>query len=113
MLNNRTICHSLLGDALCSLAVIAAGCLLPWSMAQVPAGAPAEAVPDAAGSPAQPGVPAAAEKPEEPPPTAERDIDAAIKKIAKLKSVSAELVQEINMLNQKYHDQGTLSQRPQ
>ena len=54
----------------------------------------------------QPGAPAG-DQPEEPPTQAERDIDAAIKKVASLKSVTAELVQEINMLNQKYSIKGT------
>jgi len=59
------------------------------------------------------GLPAApADKPEAPPTEAERTIDAAIKKIAKLESVSAELVQEINMLNQKYSMRGRFLKAP-
>jgi outer membrane lipoprotein-sorting protein len=91
-----------------SLVVITAGCLVPASLAQPPAG-PA---PDAgAARPGQPGSPPG-EKPEEPPTPAERDIDAAIKKVASLKSVTAELVQEINTLNQKYSIKGSYRKGP-
>ena len=61
---------------------------------------------------AGPAGPPAAEKPEEPPTPAELDIDDAIKKVASLKSVSAELVQEINMLNQKYSIKGSYRKGP-
>jgi outer membrane lipoprotein-sorting protein len=64
--------------------------------------------------PAQAGAPGApaADKPDEPPTEAEKLIDAAIKKIAKLESVAADLVQEINMLNQKYTIKGRYLKAP-
>ncbi len=102
MLNNRTIRFRSWATR-SYLVVITFGCLLPWAMAQVPSGPAGGAGPVA---PAQPGSPAI-EKPEDPPTPAERDIDAAIKKVANLKSVSADLVQEINMLNQKYSIKGS------
>jgi outer membrane lipoprotein-sorting protein len=61
---------------------------------------PAGSVPAPAGSVPLPGTPAA-EKPEEPPTEAEALIDAAIKKLGMLKSVAADLVENIDMLNQK------------
>ena len=54
----------------------------------------------------------AAEKPEEPPTPAERDIDAAIKKVASLKSVTAELLQEVNTFRQKYSVKGSYRKGP-
>ena len=108
MLNNRII--SFRSWAMrSSLVIITAGCLLPWAMAQVPTGQP-EGV--GQGPPAQPGARAAEKPAEEPPTPAERDIDEAIKKVASLKSVSAELVQEVNMLNQKYSVKGTYRKGP-
>jgi outer membrane lipoprotein-sorting protein len=104
MLNNRIISFRFWAMRF-SLMIVTAGCLLPWSMAQGP---PAGAGP---AQPGQPGAPAG-EKPEEPPTPAERDIDAAIKKVASLKSVSAELVQEVNTLNQKYSIKGTYKKGP-
>ena len=105
MLNNRII--SLHARALpFLLVVLTVGWLPECSMAQGPMGGPGQA------PPAQPGSPAA-EKPEEPPTSAERDIDEAIKKVAGLKSVSAEMVQEVNMLNQKYSIKGTYRKGPE
>lgn len=82
-------------------------------MAQAPAapaaaGSPpqAKAVSPADG-PAKPG-----EKPEEAPTQAEIDIDVAIKKVAALNSVSAELVEEVNMLNQKFSIKGSYRKGP-
>jgi outer membrane lipoprotein-sorting protein len=69
-------------------------------------GVPGPAADAGRGPIAQPGAPVA-DKPEEPPTQAERDIDAAIKKVADLKSVAADLVQEVNLLNQKYSIKGT------
>ena len=54
----------------------------------------------------------AGEKPEEPPTQAEIDIDVAIKKIASLNSVAAELVEEVNMLNQKFSIKGSYRKGP-
>jgi outer membrane lipoprotein-sorting protein len=91
-----------------SLVVIIVGWLLPWSMAQDPA------VPAAGAGQApmvQPGAPVA-ETPEEPPTKAELDIDVAITKVANLKSVTAEVLQEINLLNQKYSIKGSYRKGP-
>jgi outer membrane lipoprotein-sorting protein len=107
MLNNRIIC--LRSWAMrSSVVIITAGCLLPWSLAQGPPG------PAGGPGPAPPGQPGAAtgEKPEEPPTPAERDIDAAIKKVAGLKSVTAELIQEVSTLNQKYSVKGSYRKGP-
>ncbi len=49
---------------------------------------------------------------EEPPTAAEIDIDVAIKKIARLKSVAAEMVEEVNMLNQKFSIKGSYRKGP-
>lgn len=107
MLNNRIVC--LRSWAMATLLLVFTfGWRAPCSMAQVPKGQPNVAGPAA---PAQPGAPAV-EKPEEPPTPAERDIDAAIKKVAGLKSVSADLVEEINMLNQKYSIKGSYRKGP-
>jgi outer membrane lipoprotein-sorting protein len=83
-------------------------------MAQVPAAPAGGANPPPAAQAAPPvGGPAAAgEKAEEPPTPAEIDIDVAIKKVAGLKSVSAELVQEVNMLNQKFSIKGSYRKGP-
>jgi hypothetical protein len=114
MLNNRIICRRSL--AICFfVAVIVAGCLVPRSRAQV---APEPAKGAGAAPPVQPpaapgGASAAAvDKPEEPPTPSEIDIDKAIKKIASLSSVAAELVEEINMLNQKFSIRGTYRKGP-
>jgi hypothetical protein len=64
--------------------------------------APAPAAP--AGKPAEP--------PQEPPTEAERLIDLAIKKIAGLKSVSADIVQNVVMLKQKFDIKGRYLKAP-
>ena len=64
--------------------------------------APAPAAP--AGKPAEP--------PQEPPTEAERLIDLAIKKIAGLKSVSADMVQNVDMLKQKFDIKGRYLKAP-
>jgi outer membrane lipoprotein-sorting protein len=72
----------------------------------------APATPKAAGAPALPdaagGVPInpPAEKADEPPTDAERIIDSAIKKIAALNTISATLLQSVDMLNQKFTIEG-------
>ncbi|HEV3167496.1 MAG TPA: hypothetical protein VGZ22_26040 [Isosphaeraceae bacterium] len=58
-------------------------------------------VPNAA--PAGPGAPAAAE---EPPTEAEKELDAAIKKVEALKSVSADILQKVEMLGQRFELKG-------
>jgi outer membrane lipoprotein-sorting protein len=116
MPNNRTISvsSSTIG---CALAVIAAACLSTRSPAQAPTNPsePPTSAPKAV--PAPPSAPpgpaaAAADKPEEPPTAPERVIDAAIKKIAKLESVAADLVQDVNILNQKYTIKGRYLKAP-
>ena len=67
--------------------------------------------PHRSNGPAGPVSPAA-EKPEEPPTPAEIDIDVAIKKLAKLKSVTAELIEQVNMLNQKFTVKGSYRKGP-
>ena len=118
MLNNRIICHSFARRCSVRSSRSVAGRLVSRrSLAQIrrTRRAPrAVAGRDAAG-PATTCAPAAAraaEKPEEPPTEAERVIDLAIKKIAKLESVAAELVQEVNMLNQKYTIKGRYLKAP-
>jgi outer membrane lipoprotein-sorting protein len=113
MLNNRTI--SIRSWAMrATLAIFAAGCLLSQSPAQVPSTAAGPAAGPGTAMPAQAGAPGApaADKPDEPPTEAELLIDDAIKKIAKLESVAADLVQEINMLNQKYTIKGRYLKAP-
>jgi hypothetical protein len=116
MLNNRTL--SIRSTAIgCTLAAFAATCLsaAAWAQPQPPAGqaggpaAPAQAQPVA---PPQGQMPATAEKPAEPPTDAELLIDIAIKKLAKLEWITAELVQDINMLNQKYTIKGSYRKGP-
>ena len=75
------------------------------SRAQPPAPvAPAPAPAAPAGKPAEP--------PQEPPTEAERLIDLAIKKIAGLKSVSADMVQNVVMLKQKFDIKGRYLKAP-
>jgi len=114
MLNNRTITIRSWAMSL-ALAVIVASCLLSQSLAQqvpqMPPGAAGAAGATAADQPVTPGAPPA-DKPDEPPTKAELLIDDAIKKIAKLESVAADLLQEINMLNQKYTIKGRYLKAP-
>jgi outer membrane lipoprotein-sorting protein len=56
------------------------------------------------------GAPAA--QPEEPPTEADRAVDAAIALLAKLQSVSAELVQSVDMLYQKFTVKGSYLRAP-
>jgi hypothetical protein len=114
MLNNRIL--SLQSRTIrCSLAAITLVCIVfpEVAVAQVPT-QPGPSAP----SPAKPGaglagaIGAPGEKPEEPPTDAELTIDNAIKKVAKLEWVAAELVQDINMLNQKYSIKGSYRKGP-
>ena len=77
----------------------------------MPPGAAGAAGATAPDQPVAPGAPPA-DKPDEPPTKAELLIDDAIKKIAKLESVAADLLQEINMLNQKYTITGRYLKAP-
>ena len=77
------------------------------SMAQPPDAAAQECPP-----PPQAKAGAAAEKPEEPLTAAEIDIDVAIKKVASITSVTAELVEDVYMLNQKFSIKGSYRKGP-
>ncbi|MDG3003790.1 LolA family protein [Paludisphaera mucosa] len=81
--------------------------IAPPAHAQAP-GAPPQPQPGQAPAATAPGAPGAApaEKPEEPPTEAEILIDVAIKKIAAVKAVSADLVQDVKMLGQKFQIKG-------
>jgi hypothetical protein len=118
MLNNRTTYTRPL-PVVYSLIVTVAAPLLAVNFAQ--AQAPTE--PGKAAAVAPPTQPATTgptgglvapggEKPAEPPTDAELLIDVAIKKIAKLEWVAAELVQDISMLNQKYAIKGSYRKGP-
>ena len=101
-------------------AALAASLLLTAALAwttHAPAQAPqpSAAQPPAPVAPAPaPGAPAGkpAEPPQEPPTEAERLIDLAIKKIAGLKSVSADMVQNVVMLKQKFDIKGRYLKAP-
>jgi outer membrane lipoprotein-sorting protein len=101
-------------------AALAASMLLTAALAwttHAPAQAPqpSAAQPPAPVAPAPaPGAPAGkpAEPPQEPPTEAERLIDLAIKKIAGLKSVSADMVQNVVMLKQKFDIKGRYLKAP-
>jgi outer membrane lipoprotein-sorting protein len=120
MLNNRTI--PIRSGLLC-LAVVAifAGWFVSWSAAQQvpdaaagkPADQPGAAAPVATGAPGAPGAQGAPGAPvEEPPTEAERAIDLAILKLAKLESVSAKVEQDVEMLNQKFKITGVYMKAP-
>ncbi|AMV38642.1 LolA family protein [Planctomyces sp. SH-PL62] len=82
-------------------------------LAQTPGG-PSPSTPGqapAANAPAVPGGPQA-EKPEEPPTEAETVIDEAIKKIAGIKAVSADLTQDVRILGQKFQIKGRYIKAP-
>jgi outer membrane lipoprotein-sorting protein len=97
MLNNRT--------ASSSVASFWVSFAVTGTVATVLIGVAAAQVPPAASS-APPAAGAAAEAANEPPTAAERLIDEAVKKIASLKSVSAELLQNVKMLNQDFSIKG-------
>jgi outer membrane lipoprotein-sorting protein len=107
MLNNRTI--PIRSGLLC---LAMAGGLVGWSVSrlaaeQVPT-QPADSTDGKAAAPAgAPGAPA-----EEPPTEAERAIDVAISKIAKLQSVKAKVEQSVEMLNQKFRITGDYMKAP-
>lgn len=82
------------------LTALAVACLFPLvSLAQPPA------------APQPPGA-AATPTPKEPPTEAETQIDAAVKQLEALKSVSADLVQKVNMLDQKFEIKGRYLKAP-
>ncbi len=84
------------------------------ALAQEPKTPPASvpAPPPASAPAAGPGGAKPAEPAPEPPTEAERLIDEAIKKIAGLKSVSADLVQTVDMLKQKFEIRGRYLKAP-
>jgi outer membrane lipoprotein-sorting protein len=90
-----------------------------WAQAPEPSAQPSASKPtpppSTAGAPSATAAPPAGklgEPPQEPPTEAERLIDVAIKKIAALKSVSADLVQSIVMLKQKFDIKGRFLKAP-
>jgi outer membrane lipoprotein-sorting protein len=91
----------------------AAGSPSPLAPAQAPPGASPSPVAPAQAPPGAPPAPGkAAEPPQEPPTEAERIIDLAIKKLAGLKSVSADLVQNVVMLKQRFDIKGRYLKAP-
>src|SRR5262245_38180826 len=72
-----------------------------------PASPVAKAAPGAAAGPAATG-----ETPKEPPTEAERLIDVAIKQVAGLKSVAADMLQSVEMLKQKFDIKGKYLKAP-
>jgi outer membrane lipoprotein-sorting protein len=113
MLNNRTIAIRswTLGFALAAIATFSSSSPSPGQVSPMPSGPASGSGATSPGQPISPGA-QAADKPEEPPTEAELLIDAAIKKLAKLESVAADLLQEINMLNQKYTIKGRYLKAP-
>jgi outer membrane lipoprotein-sorting protein len=115
MLNNRInwFLKSAVPAAL-ALAIIAAWLLRTTSAQQQAPQTPAVPPGTAGGSAAQAtaGLPAPAPQPEEPPTDAERTIDAAVKMIAKLQSVTAKLVQSVDMLSHKFTITGEYKRAP-
>jgi outer membrane lipoprotein-sorting protein len=81
--------------------------VLPAVLAQVPQ--PSQSPAAGQGAPA-PGK--AAEPPPEPPTEAEHLVDSAVKQLAALKSVSADLVQNVEMLKQKFAIRGRYLKGP-
>ena len=107
MLNNRTIPIRSGLLALATAVLVVAWSVSRTAAEQVPT--QGAAAPDGkAAAPPGPGGPAS----EEPPTEAERAIDLAISKISKLVSVSAELEQDVDMLNQKFKIVGQYMKAP-
>jgi outer membrane lipoprotein-sorting protein len=97
------------------IATVAALGQAPATGAQASAGQPAAPAPKAAaGAPAGPAAAQAApgEQPQEPPTEAERLIDLAIKQVAGLKSVAADMLQSVEMLKQKFDVKGKYLKAP-
>ncbi|APW60168.1 hypothetical protein [Paludisphaera borealis] len=106
MRNNRTAYLPVLASAFAVSWMIVGS---PYrAVAQAPA--PSAQPPAGQAPAASPGT--AAEAPAEPPTEAERLIDAAIKKIAAVKSVSADLQQNVKMLGQKFEIKGRYLKAP-
>jgi outer membrane lipoprotein-sorting protein len=112
MLNNRTV--PIRSGLLClAAAAVLVGCSVSQLAAQQVPTQPAD--PAAGGNAAGPAGAAAAPggaPAEEPPTEAERAIDEAIRKIAKLQSVSVKLEQDVEMLNQKFKITGVYMKAP-
>jgi outer membrane lipoprotein-sorting protein len=80
---------------------VAIGLILPfWAWAQAPS---LNQLPAQSGDP---GSAAAGNKAEEPPADAEKTIDAAIAKLRALKSISADLIQKVDLLREKFEITG-------
>ena len=84
--------------------------IAPSILAQAPGG-PSQ-VPPSQSPAATPSAAAPADKPEEPPTEAELTIDEAIKKVAAVKAVSADLVQDVKMLGQTFQIKGRYAKAP-
>jgi len=84
----------------------------PAAVAPAPPPATGAATAPAPGAPPAATAAKPAEPPQEPPTEAERLIDLAIKKIASVKSVSADMVQNIVMLKQKFDIKGRYLKGP-
>jgi len=116
MLNNRT--NSIRQSALlCALGLAIVAWLATRASAQQSPTFPGPAGGAGLGQPGAPGMPggaggAPAAQPEEPPTEAERLIDTAIKTLAKLQSVAADLVQSVDMLYQKFTIKGRYLRAP-
>lgn len=100
MHHKRTRSLVAVGPALLTLAAVA--------LAQ----GPGSQLPPGAGAPGTAPAQAKAAEPQEPPTEAERLIDDAIKKLASVKSVSADLVQSVDMLKQKFDVKGRYLRAP-
>jgi len=115
MLKNLTIFMRLIAVNLVLAVIIGTG-LTVRTFSQTPSGGAAQ--PPGAGSPATATPPAnstgaaATPKAEEPPTEAEVIIDKAIKKIGELQSVAAELLEEVEMLGQKFSIKGRYLKAP-
>jgi len=93
------------------LALASSALLLAWAaaLAQDPGGFPRQRV---AASPGNPLATKGSDPLQEPPTEAERIIDEAIKKLAAIKSVTADVVQNVQMLKQKFDIKGRYLKAP-
>ena len=118
MLNNRTNSIRLSALPCCAGSRRRRLARVSRSLAQqvptIPAGPPAGLLLGRRAPPAHRPPPggAPAAQPEEPPTEAERLIDAAIKKLAKLQSVAADLLEYVDMLDQKFTIKGRYLRAP-
>jgi len=97
-----------LGMSLLVPALVAATAPVPDTPSGPAAAAPAEATPPGG----LPGLPLAPAK-REPPTEAEKALDEAIRKVASLKSVSADITQTVDMLGQQFELRGRYLKAPE